>query len=200
MPRADIVLNRILGVCHQYDLLCHAYDKRTLFPVTVLVNPCGENKCACGITVMVRQFTTESGKTIFVGESAAENQRLCKNAKQNDEWFHLDNGPSPHVILSCGGKPASRDDIHDCAQLVKYFSKHRFVHHSTYLPCAQQTDTAQEHATSERASSTVQIREQERSRGQARKGDIEEVTYTHGGGERRRDDYTATEHTGICIE
>lgn len=80
-----------------------------------------------GTHIMVRQFTTSSGKTVLVGENAGENQQLCKNAKQNDQWFHLDNGPSPHVVLSCQGKPASRDDIHDCAQLVKYFSKHRFV-------------------------------------------------------------------------
>lgn len=74
---------------------------------------------------MVRNFVSDSGKTVWVGESAAENQRLCKIAKQNDEWFHLENGPSPHVILCCGGKSASRDDIHDCGQLVKHFSKHR---------------------------------------------------------------------------
>ena len=76
---------------------------------------------------MVRTFTTESGKTVQVGENAAENQRLYKHARQNDEWFHLDGGPSLHVILQHEGKSTSKDDVHDCAHLVKHFSKQRCV-------------------------------------------------------------------------
>jgi len=82
---------------------------------------------------MVRRFTTESGKAVLLGENAGENEKLCKDARQNDEWFHLDAGASPHAILQCGGK-LERGDIHDCAQLVKHFSKQRkspraFVQH-----------------------------------------------------------------------
>jgi predicted ribosome quality control (RQC) complex YloA/Tae2 family protein len=77
---------------------------------------------------MVRTFLTSAGAAVSVGESATENENLCKQARQNDLWFHLDNTPSPHVILSVDGKSgASRDDIHDAQQLTKYYSKLRDV-------------------------------------------------------------------------
>jgi predicted ribosome quality control (RQC) complex YloA/Tae2 family protein len=75
---------------------------------------------------MVRTFSSSSGATISVGENAAENENLCKRAKQNDLWFHLDNAPSPHALLHVEGKSgASREDIHDAQQLTKYYSSLR---------------------------------------------------------------------------
>lgn len=79
--------------------------------------------------IMVRTYTTSSGSTVLVGESAAENQQLCKQARQNDQWFHIDAAPSAHAVLQCGGRTVSRDDVHDCSQLVKHFSKLRCVPH-----------------------------------------------------------------------
>ena len=96
------------------------------------------------LRAMVRTFTTESGKSIQVGENAGENQRLCKEARQNDEWFHLDGGPSPHVILQNQGKPMTRDEIHDCAQLVKHYSKQKYVLVSfAFIVSAQNTNNRQ---------------------------------------------------------
>jgi predicted ribosome quality control (RQC) complex YloA/Tae2 family protein len=75
---------------------------------------------------MVRTFSTSSGATVQVGENAAENENLCKRAKQNDLWFHLDNAPSPHAVLHVETKSGpSREDIHDAQQLTKYFSSLR---------------------------------------------------------------------------
>lgn len=78
----------------------------------------------------MRIVTSSQGMTIEVGENAQENQMLCKNARQNDLWFHLDGQSSPHAILSSpDGKAMSearvRDSIHEAAQLVKYFSSAR---------------------------------------------------------------------------
>lgn len=75
---------------------------------------------------MVRNFTTEDGSAIACGETAAENEQLCRRAGQRDLWFHLDGQPSPHVLLQVTAKAgASRDAIHDAQQVVKYFSKAR---------------------------------------------------------------------------
>lgn len=78
----------------------------------------------------MRAFTSGDGLSIRVGENAAENQRLCKEAKQNDLWFHLEGQSSPHAILSVrsgkqGKGNALRSSIHECQQLVKHFSSAR---------------------------------------------------------------------------
>lgn len=75
---------------------------------------------------MVRNFTTEDGSAIACGETASENEQLCRRASQRDIWFHLDGQPSPHVVLQVTAKSgAARDSIHDAQQVVKYFSKAR---------------------------------------------------------------------------
>lgn len=75
----------------------------------------------------MKTFTSSDGLKIRVGENAAENQRLCKEARQNDLWFHLDGQSSPHAVLQVAtGKKANastmRSSIHECQQLVKHFS------------------------------------------------------------------------------
>jgi predicted ribosome quality control (RQC) complex YloA/Tae2 family protein len=88
--------------------------------------PRGLRFCRSRLLDMVRIFQTEDGSKIAVGENAAENEELCKRANQRDIWFHLENAPSPHAILSVEGKGGpSRDSIIDAQQLVKYFSKRR---------------------------------------------------------------------------
>lgn len=72
---------------------------------------------------MVRVFLSEDGSTISCGENAAENEKLVRQAKQRDIWFHLDDQPSAHVLLTVTGKKgAARESIHDAQQLCKYFS------------------------------------------------------------------------------
>lgn len=74
---------------------------------------------------MVRTFTSADGLCIKLGENAQENQALCKQARQNDEWFHVEGIPSPHAILEVGGGAPPRASVQDCAQLVKHYSKYR---------------------------------------------------------------------------
>lgn len=79
---------------------------------------------------MMRNFTSSDGLTIHMGENAAENQQLCKEARQNDIWFHLEGQSSPHAVLSLGSgkqpKPSTyRSSLRECQQLVKHFSSTR---------------------------------------------------------------------------
>ncbi len=37
----------------------------------------------------------------FIGQNAKENWSLIDNSDPEDLWFHLDNLPSGHVIVSC---------------------------------------------------------------------------------------------------
>ncbi|KAI0563025.1 NFACT protein [Gracilaria domingensis] len=73
--------------------------------------------------------TSEDKLLIRIGDNANENDTLWRGAKQNDLWFHLDGMSSPHVLLSVPGKKKTKaqlsEAIHECAQLVKYFSKAR---------------------------------------------------------------------------
>ena len=74
---------------------------------------------------MVRHFVSSTGLSIKVGQNAQENQKLCREARQKDLWFHLEKCPSPHAILEIGNSKASElsSSIRDCALLVKHFSK-----------------------------------------------------------------------------
>jgi len=72
---------------------------------------------------MVLRFATRGGATILVGETAAENDRLCAAADKDDVWFHLDGVPSPHVILH--GHGLTTEAIADCCQLCKMYSKQK---------------------------------------------------------------------------
>lgn len=81
----------------------------------------------------MRIIESSDALTITIGENADENQNLCKRARQNDLWFHLDGQPSPHAILTApAGKKMSdtqiRQSIHEASQLVKYFSSARYVY------------------------------------------------------------------------
>ena len=62
--------------------------------------------------------------TIRVGESAQENWDLIDSSKQNDLWFHVENNPSCHVVLSAeSGKTPHKSVINYCAALCKDGSK-----------------------------------------------------------------------------
>lgn len=54
-------------------------------------------------------FVEENNKeyTIEIGQNKDDNERIIKNASQNDIWFHLGGElSSPHIIFKSGG-----DDI-----------------------------------------------------------------------------------------
>lgn len=58
------------------------------------------------------------------GENAQENWNLIDDSRQCDIWFHLENKPSPHVVL----KTQNKKKIHKqtllyCAMLCKQHSK-----------------------------------------------------------------------------
>ncbi|KAL0487277.1 hypothetical protein AKO1_001091 [Acrasis kona] len=82
---------------------------------------------------MVRVYKTESGRTITVGKDAKENDKIRAIASQKDVWFHLENVSSPHVVLAVGDEQPSRDDLYDCATLVKHFSKQKKTKSSSVI-------------------------------------------------------------------
>lgn len=50
-------------------------------------------------------FEYENEKyTIIIGENAKDNWNIIDMADQNDIWFHINNIPSPHIILKSNGK------------------------------------------------------------------------------------------------
>lgn len=71
----------------------------------------------------MRLFTSQSGITIKVGENANENDVLIKTSHQDSIWCHLDNFPSPHVVINDSNPDA--ETIRDAYQLVKYYSKYK---------------------------------------------------------------------------
>jgi len=72
-------------------------------------------------------FTLPSGKRIFVGRNASENEFLSlKLANPWDIWFHAKEIPGSHVILRLGkGEEPSEEDILLSAAAAAYFSKGR---------------------------------------------------------------------------
>ena len=66
----------------------------------------------------------ETKYKIRVGESAQENWDLIANSKQNDLWFHVDNNPSCHVVLTViESKYPHKSVINYCSALCKQGSK-----------------------------------------------------------------------------
>ncbi len=69
---------------------------------------------------------TFENNLIRVGENAEENSKLISDSKQTDLWFHLDNLPSCHVVISCNKKnPVSSIMIQYCAKLCKQHTKYK---------------------------------------------------------------------------
>ena len=47
-----------------------------------------------------KAFTSaNAGETIYVGETAEENDELVTRSDARDVWFHLESHPSPHAVL-----------------------------------------------------------------------------------------------------
>lgn len=73
---------------------------------------------------MVREFTSNTGNRILVGENARDNERLSLQvASVRDVWFHVDEGSGSHVILK-NEKP-TQDEIQYVADIAAYYSSRR---------------------------------------------------------------------------
>lgn len=74
----------------------------------------------------MREFTSvDNSFKILLGANAKENHELVDLASPEDVWFHLVDAPSPHLVIFCGGSSISRQEIKQCGQLVKQYSKSR---------------------------------------------------------------------------
>lgn len=72
---------------------------------------------------MVLVFCSESGIRILVGENAKENDAIRKTARQNFLWFHLEDQPSPHVVVTAAASDVDAATVADAALLCKHYSK-----------------------------------------------------------------------------
>lgn len=65
--------------------------------------------------------------SIKMGQNAAENDQLFKEAKQNDIWFHLEKGSSCHIYLSIENKHIDKQNFNrlvtECENMVRENSK-----------------------------------------------------------------------------
>src|SRR5437016_4944551 len=66
--------------------------------------------------------------TYIIGENAQDNWDLITASNQNDLWFHLQDHPSPHVVLKMptvknAEKKISKQSIIHCAVECKNYSK-----------------------------------------------------------------------------
>jgi predicted ribosome quality control (RQC) complex YloA/Tae2 family protein len=62
---------------------------------------------------------------IKIGENAQDNWNIIDISSQNDLWFHLDNKPSPHVILIVPKKiKVHKQTILYCGMICKNNSKY----------------------------------------------------------------------------
>ena len=64
---------------------------------------------------------------IIMGKSAEENWKIIDDSHENDIWFHLDDYPSPHIILKTNNrdiKLINKQTLIHCASLCKEHSKY----------------------------------------------------------------------------
>ena len=76
------------------------------------------------ITNYIIDNQTNFSYVCLIGKSAQENWNLIDSSNENDLWFHLDDVPSPHVILKTNNKnKISKNVIKACAIYCKQYSK-----------------------------------------------------------------------------
>lgn len=69
----------------------------------------------------------ESELDVFLGENAQDNWDIIDISSQNDIWFHLDDKPSPHVVLKIPDnlkKKVHKQTILYCGMICKQYSKY----------------------------------------------------------------------------
>lgn len=73
-----------------------------------------------------RRFVSQGGYPIWVGRSREENQALTfREARPDDLWFHVKQTPGSHVVLFCGKRDVSLEDLLDAAELAVFYSNAR---------------------------------------------------------------------------
>lgn len=74
-----------------------------------------------------REFVSSSGMPIWVGKSAADNDRLTfQYAKGSDWWLHAHNVPGSHVVIrTVKGQEPDPETIQDAVQLALFYSKNK---------------------------------------------------------------------------
>jgi predicted ribosome quality control (RQC) complex YloA/Tae2 family protein len=65
------------------------------------------------------------GFTVFVGRNNAENDRLVKDARGKDIWFHAKKYHSSHAIVCIREKPITQKVVYAVAEIVAYYSAGR---------------------------------------------------------------------------
>ena len=70
---------------------------------------------------------TIDGYKIEIGKNNIQNERLYKNAADNDIWLHVLGAHGSHVILKCGEKTPTDEVIIKAAQLAAYYSKSKLA-------------------------------------------------------------------------
>lgn len=63
--------------------------------------------------------------TIKIGSNAEENHMLVESMKPDDSWFHLDEYPSPHLIINVDYEKISKKMIYQIALLLKQHTKYK---------------------------------------------------------------------------
>lgn len=66
--------------------------------------------------IKFREFKTSSGKKVFAGKSAENNEELVKQIEKNEEVFHTANPGSPFVnIKTQRGRKITDEDVKEAA-------------------------------------------------------------------------------------
>jgi predicted ribosome quality control (RQC) complex YloA/Tae2 family protein len=63
--------------------------------------------------------------TIKIGSNAEENHALVESMEPNDSWFHLDEYPSPHLVINTDYDNLSKKMIYQIALLLKQNTKYK---------------------------------------------------------------------------
>jgi predicted ribosome quality control (RQC) complex YloA/Tae2 family protein len=75
---------------------------------------------------MVLETLTQDNTFIYIGQSDKENDELRRAACQNYGWFHLQDTPSPHVVVAQPLSQTLPENIRLAALLCKRYSKKVF--------------------------------------------------------------------------
>jgi len=77
---------------------------------------------------MIKEFIYNNIKyQIFIGRNKEENWKIIDDSSHTDIWFHLNDFPSPHIILKNNNNlyDISDEVIKQCSLLCKQYSKYK---------------------------------------------------------------------------
>ena len=78
---------------------------------------------------MIKEFIYNNIKyQIFIGRNKEENWKIIDDSYDTDIWFHLNDFPSPHIILKNNNLYDIPDEvIKECSLLCKQYSKYKNI-------------------------------------------------------------------------